>query len=119
MANGYSRETRSRFHVLGLPHTISMRDYNVCAFTQKVVRLCTLLKSRGHEVIHYGHRDSIVDCDEHVTVTTDAVLQEAYGDHDWRTQGFPPFDTGDFAYRTFFDNAIPQVGQRKQPGAGV
>lgn len=116
MANGHSRETRSRFHVLGLPHTISMRDYNVCAFTQKVVRLCALLKSRGHQVIHYGHRDSIIDCDEHVTVTTDEVLREAYGDHDWRTQGFPPFDTGDFAYRTFFDNAIPQIERRKQPG---
>ena len=116
MTNGHSRETRSRFHVLGLPHTVSTREYNVCAFTQKVVRLCALLKQRGHQVIHYGHRDSVVECDEHVTVTDDEVLRRSYGAHDWRTQGFPPFDTRDYAYKSFHDNAIPQIGQRKQQG---
>ena len=107
-------ETRSRFHVLGLPHTVSMPEYNVCAFTQKVVRLCTLLKSRGHYVIHYGHRDSRVDCDEHVTVTDDTVLRQAYGDHDWRKQGFPPFKADDHAYKTFFANADTAIAKRKQ-----
>jgi glycosyltransferase involved in cell wall biosynthesis len=116
MTNGHSRETRSRFHVLGLPHTISTRDYNVCAFTQKIVRLCALLKQRGHQVIHYGHSGSAVACDEHVTVTNDDVLRRAYGEHDWRTQGFPPFDINDHAYRVFYDNANPAIGRRKQPG---
>lgn len=113
---GHSRETRSRFHILGLPHTISIPDYNVCAFTQKVVRLCSLLKQRGHYVIHYGHKDSRIDCDEHVTVTDDAVLRLAYGDHDWRTQGFPPFKINDPAYKNFYANAIEAIGKRKKKG---
>ena len=108
--------SRHRFHVLGLPHTISIRDYTVCAFTQKVVRLCDLLKRRGHTVIHYGHQDSIVHCDEHVTTVTRADLDAAYGDHDWRSQGFPAFATDDHAYRTFYANTIGEMHRRKRRG---
>jgi glycosyltransferase involved in cell wall biosynthesis len=107
---------RYRFHILGIPHTISTAAYNVCAFTQKVVRLCTLLKARGHRVTHYGHEDSAVDCDEHVTVVSAADLVVAYGGHDWRRQGFPDFRVDDHAYRTFTANAIRAVGERKQKG---
>src|SRR5258708_15124768 len=116
MINSHSRETRSRFHVLGLPHTISSRDYTVCAFTQKTVRVCGRLRVGGHQVMHYGHRDSVVDCDEHVTVTDNEVLGRAYGDHDWRSAGFPPFDIEDPAYRAFHGNAIPEISRRKKPG---
>lgn len=107
-------DSKHRFHVLGLPHTISIPEYNVCAFTQKVVRLCALLKMRGHYVIHYGHEDSRVECDEHVTVVTNSDLERAYGDHDWRKQGFPPFEIDDHAYRTYYRNTIAAITAHKQ-----
>tara|TARA_R110002074_G_scaffold35868_1_gene97706 strand:- start:437 stop:2035 length:1599 start_codon:yes stop_codon:yes gene_type:complete len=85
-----------------------------------------MMKARGHHIIHYGHEDSNLVCDEHVTVITNDDLHKAYGSHDWRKEFFK-FDTGDHAYRTFIDNAKVAVGQRKQPhdfilpfwGAGV
>jgi len=105
-----------RFHVLAVPHTITDPEYSSCAFTQKVVKLCTMLMLEGHEVIHYGHALSKVEATSHVTVVDTSALELSYPGHDWRTQGWPKFNYGDIAYREFYKNAIREIGERKQPG---
>ena len=102
-----------RFHCLGVPHTVTSHEYISCAFTQKVLKFCKMMKARGHHIIHYGHEDSQVECDEHVTVVTNADLEIAYGDYDWR-KNFYKYDLNDHAYKTFYKNAINELKNRKQ-----
>ena len=37
-----------RFHVLGICHTVSSKEYLSCAFTQKVVKFCSMMMKSTH-----------------------------------------------------------------------
>jgi glycosyltransferase involved in cell wall biosynthesis len=95
-----------RFHVLGIPHTASNKDYLCCAFTQKVLNMCQMLIARGHHVIHYGNALSRVACDEQVDVleASDIGPPELSGS----------FDTKSEVYQKFHNITVGEIEKRKR-----
>ena len=101
-----------RFHLLGLAHLATHRKNSACAYTQKVVKLARILKSYGHQVFFYGVEGSDLECDEFIQVSTEDVLNEAYGKYDQRKEFFKHHPQ-DFAHLTFNANAIKEINARK------
>ena len=101
------------YHILGLPHTVTSKEFNACAYTQKVWKFAKMATANGHNVIHYGHEDSDPICAEHVPVLTNDDFMRVYGTHDWKSKFFT-YNTQDDAYQTFYKNAIREIGLRKK-----
>jgi len=104
-----------RFFIPGLAHTVTSPEYSCCAYTAKTLRLCAMLKKLGHYVVHLGHEASQVECDEHVTVTTQYDLDASYPGFDYHKATFGFDVERDHAYRTFNANAIEAIRKRKHP----
>lgn len=106
---------KHRFHILALPHTVTSKEYISCAYTQKVVKFCEMMKKRGHTIYLYAHARSEADCDVLIPVTDDATLAKAYGEYNWHETQFK-HNTRDHAQLTFNKNAIREIDKHKQPG---
>lgn len=104
-----------RFHSLAIPHTVSSPEYNACAFTQKIVKFSRMMFPQGHVIYHYGHPASNLLCTEHVSVTDDDVLNQAYGSRDWRRHQFE-HNINDVANQEFIRRAVPEITKRARPG---
>ena len=53
-----------------IPHTITSNEYSHCAFTGKVLRFSTMMKSLGYEVYHYGVETSKSDATKQIDLLT-------------------------------------------------
>jgi len=104
-----------RFHLLGLAHLPTIREYSCCAYTQKIIKLARMLKSLGHVVYFYGVEGSQVECDEFIQVLSEADRVSAYGVYDWKAQFFNEHG-GEEALKTFNENAIREIRARTVPG---
>lgn len=102
-----------RFHVLGLFHTQTTREYSSCAFTQKVRLLCKMLVKNGHHVIHYGNAGSDPECTENVEVLDAKRFYELEGHKDWRKEGFNPMIDSD-SFREWTAKCIEDMKPRVQ-----
>jgi hypothetical protein len=45
---------KMRFHILGIQHTKTTKEFSPCPFTQHTRLLCKMLTEAGHTVYHYG-----------------------------------------------------------------
>lgn len=103
-----------KFHLLGLAHIPTSREFMACAYSQKVLKLSSMLMSLGHEVIFYGNELSQVQCTEFVPVLSEAERVACYGEYDWHKEFFR-HDPADAAHQAFNANAIREIARRAGP----
>ncbi len=104
--------TRMRFHVPGIPHTVTNHTYLSCAYTQKVYKLCAMLSDLGHHVVHYGCEGSDPRCAEQVDVLENAYRARFYPD-DFHQRQFR-FDIHDELHQVFYRRCAEAIDQRRQ-----
>lgn len=71
--------SRPTLHLVGLPYSQTTAEWQQCAFTSKLVKFAKMMKARGWPIIIYSGEHNDADCDEHVTVVTDADQVAWYG----------------------------------------
>lgn len=125
---------RKRFHVLGLVHLPVSRHFTACAFTQKVVRMCLMLRSMGHYVFLYSCEGADKDLyDTLVTTHSLCDLRTDFGDnpdehpdinnpdptdlgYPWRQLTFrTDFSGPKPSTHAFWGSCIAKIGRSKKP----
>ena len=105
-----------RFHLLGLPHTWTHRDYwSACAYTAKIWKFVDMMAPRGHECVHYGNEGSDVDC-EHVTLLSEKERESFFGPYD-RNKQAPAFlwEADRLHWSMFNGRAVEEIRKRIRP----
>lgn len=106
-----------RFHIPSIPHTVTSKEHSACAFTQNIVNFCAMMSRRGHEIIHYGHRNSKVECTGLVTVIEPETYDTLYGNlYDIRKNQYTVLSDDSELYSLIARNTIYEISKRKRPG---
>lgn len=105
-----------RFHVISLPHTQTTKDYVACAYTQKVIKFCTMMKSLGHEVYLYASEENEAPCDELITIVSKKEQRKWFGEYDFK-QSFFNIDWDNTKPHWTITNkrAIKEIKKRSKP----
>jgi len=94
------------FHVLGLPDTITNKEFIWSAHTQKILNFCQMMYLGGHTVYHYGHKDSKLECSEHISVSETEIKVD--------TSKIEIKDTFNASMAKFEHRAIEEIAKRKK-----
>ena len=71
-----------RFHLVGLPHTNTTKEFTACAFTENVRKFAIMMTSLGHDVFLYSGEFNEAPCTEHIMcITEEERLRSLNGNH--------------------------------------
>jgi glycosyltransferase involved in cell wall biosynthesis len=103
-----------RFHIPGLSHAKTTKEYSCCAFTQKIRLLAKMLHGRGHTVYFYGVEGSDPECTENVVVLDNEMFLQVHGTYDWKKDGWL-LSRDNPAWKWFTANAVEAIRERARP----
>lgn len=101
------------FHVVNLPHTQTTKEYLSCAYTQKVLNFCKMMKGLGHKVYLYASEDNEAPCDELITLLTKEEQKQLFGENDFKKNFYNIEWKGNEPYWIISNNrAIEEIAKR-------
>jgi glycosyltransferase involved in cell wall biosynthesis len=103
-----------RFHIIGLPHTATAREFSACAFTTNALTFCGMMHGLGHEVFHYGGEGSNPPCTEHVDIVSATQRRMWFGDDHNKLFSLQWEPTQRY-WQKFNNKAIEEIRKRIQP----
>lgn len=80
-----------RLHIVGLPHTTVTKKlpFLACAYTQKILNLCAMMNSLGHETYLYaGGNYTDAPCTEFISIFDEAEQNKYFGSKEDWLKGF-------------------------------
>jgi len=106
-----------RFHCFGIPHVQTIAEESACAYTQKVIKFCKMMKMYypKHTIIFYGSKRNDVIADEYVPLVDEADFERTYGDYNTR-KNFYKFDAHDHINAKFNTLGGQEFTKRAKPG---
>lgn len=105
-----------RFHLLSLPHTSTIKEYSLCAYTEKVRKFANMMTSLGHEVFLYAGPENEADVTEHIVVASKEDQATWFGENDWRKEFFNiTWEPSDVHWVKTNERAIAEIQKRIQP----
>lgn len=117
---------RYTFHYIAMPHLPVTKEYQACAFTQKIHKLTRMLLAKGHRVFLYGVDRTDIKHENlsFVPVLSIRDVVDAWGEgdnrfelgYDWQKKGFKHDITSQptKATQKFRFNAIKEITRRKK-----
>lgn len=113
MTNYTSKKT---FHVFGVAHTVSNREFNACAYTMKVVNFCEMMHDLGHRVYHYGVEGADVKAYETIDLVSRESLNKSYGysGDNWKNKQFT-HTIDDEHHIEYNKRSLEEISKRMQP----
>jgi hypothetical protein len=105
-----------RLHLVGLPHTQTTREVSVCAFTQKIIKFCKMMKPLGYEIVLYAGDENDAECDELVSIVTREEQREWYGPVDLNAIPSQATQGGvGSPWEIFNERTIAEISERVEP----
>lgn len=120
-------KTQYTFHLLGLVHLPTSRQYMSCAFTQKNIKMARMLAQLGHKVYLYGCKGDYIPHSNIEFVETHTIddIRADYGEGDNRFEIGYNWHNTDFKHDfntkrnpstlKYYANAILEITKRKKP----
>src|ERR1051325_1663208 len=105
-----------KMHFVSLPHTEVTREWEFCAYTQKLLHMGQICNLIGYETALYATEKDEGGFGEVVPVLTKEDQDKWFGHIDWNTEVFGGRDPESEWWRTMNHRSIEEIQKRIQPG---